>query len=175
MSGHSKWSTIKHKKAVRDHARGDVFTKAVHNITVAAREGGSMDPNTNFGLRLAIEQAKAVNLPKDKIAQAIARSGGQGTGEGVEELLLEGFGAGGVAVMVRVVTNNRNRTMGEVKAVFEKNGGKIGERGSVAYLFEQTPEGAYLAKYKMGEGGSLVETLVAELTSLSDVQEVYTS
>ena len=134
MSGHSKWSTIKHKKAKTDAARGKVFTKIIKEITTAAKIGGG-DPNGNPRLRLAIDKAKDANMPNDNIKRAIDK--GVGGGEAaMEELAYEGYAPGGVAVMVEVMTDNRNRTAPEIRSIFEKNGGNMGSTGCVSYLFK---------------------------------------
>lgn len=136
MSGHSKWSQIKRQKGVADHRRGQAFTKLGYAITIAAREGGG-DPAANFKLRLAIEKARAANMPKDNIDRAVKRGTGELGGVAIEELLLEGFGPGGTAVMVEAVTDNKNRTLGEIRRIFEAGGGKLGSAGAVRHLFEQ--------------------------------------
>jgi len=134
MSGHSKWSTIKHKKAKTDAARGKVFTKIIKEITTAAKIGGG-DPNGNPRLRLAVDKAKEANMPNDNIKRAIDK--GVGGGEAaMEELVYEGYAPGGVALMVEVMTDNRNRTAPEVRSIFEKNGGNLGSTGCVSYLFK---------------------------------------
>ena len=129
MSGHSKWSTIKRQKGAADIKRGNLFTKLSNAITVAVRQGGgAVDPESNFKLRLAVDRARAASMPKENIERAIKRAQGS-TGQNVEELLYEGFGQGGVAVMVEVVTDNKQRTVSEVKKVFEKSGGSLGNSG----------------------------------------------
>ncbi|HEY8765204.1 MAG TPA: YebC/PmpR family DNA-binding transcriptional regulator [Solirubrobacteraceae bacterium] len=137
MSGHSKWASIKHKKAVVDARRGQHFTKLARAITVAAREGGG-DPTGNPGLSLAIQKARDASMPKDNIERAIAK----GTGEGVdadqiETVLYEGYGPGGVALLIEAVTDNRNRTGADVRHALSKHGGNLGEPGSVSYLFDK--------------------------------------
>jgi YebC/PmpR family DNA-binding regulatory protein len=137
MSGHSKWASIKHKKAVVDARRGAQFTKLARAITVAARDGGG-DPAGNAALENAIAKAKAASMPRDNIERAIAK----GTGEGpdaatIETVLYEGYGPGGVAILVQALTDNRNRSGAEVRHAFSKNGGNLGEPGSVGYLFEK--------------------------------------
>src|SRR4030042_1683612 len=136
MSGHSKWSTIKRKKGAQDAKRGALFTKLIREITVAARSGGD-DINANSRLRTAVLKARANNMPSDNIERAIKK--GMGTLEGVtyEEIQYEGYGPGGVAIMVYCLTDNRNRTTSEVRAAFTKHGGNLGESGSVAYLFDR--------------------------------------
>lgn len=138
MSGHSKWSTIKRQKGVADAKRGLVFTKLSNAITIAVRQGGGIgDPNQNFRLRLAMEAARKVNMPKDTIDRAIQKALGKAEGSAFEEVVYEGFGPGGVAVIVEAATDNKNRTAPEIKSVFEKNGGTIGQPGAVSYLFKQ--------------------------------------
>lgn len=138
MSGHSKWSTIKHKKALVDAKRGGVFTKLAGAIAVAVKRGGGIgDQSMNFALRLAIDKARAANMPKDKIDRAIARGVGKGDEKELEELVLEGYGPGGAAIIVEAVTDNRNRTVAEIKNLLEKQGGRLGEPGSVLYQFEK--------------------------------------
>jgi YebC/PmpR family DNA-binding regulatory protein len=134
MSGHSKWHSIKHKKGAADAKRGKVFTKMAAEIAIAAQDGA--DPAMNFKLRLAIQKAKAANVPAANIERAIAKGSGQGGGAKLEELLYEGYGPAGVAIMVKALSDNRNRTSPEVKSTFSKHGGTMGGQGSVAYLFE---------------------------------------
>jgi YebC/PmpR family DNA-binding regulatory protein len=137
MSGHSKWASIKHKKAIVDSRRGAQFSKLTRAITVAARDGGG-DPVGNPALDLAIRKAKEASMPKDNIERAIAKGTGEGgDAEAIESVLYEGYGPGGVAVLVEALTENRNRTSADVRHVFSKNGGSLGEPGSVAYLFEK--------------------------------------
>jgi YebC/PmpR family DNA-binding regulatory protein len=135
MSGHSKWSQIKRKKAKTDQARGKVFSKLVREITTAARAGG--DPKLNNRLKTAIEEAKAVNMPADTLKRAIQKGTGELPGETYEEITYEGYGPGGVAVMVRVLTDNKNRTAPEIRHAFAKLGGNLGEVGSVGWMFER--------------------------------------
>jgi len=134
MSGHSKWSTIKRKKAAEDAKRGKLFTKLGREITIAAREGG--DPETNFKLRLAVEKAKAANMPKENIERAIRRGTGAEKGEELEEVYYEGYGPHGVALLVQVLTDNRNRAVSDIRRAFNRHGGSLGETGCVAWLFE---------------------------------------
>jgi YebC/PmpR family DNA-binding regulatory protein len=136
MSGHSKWAGIKHKKAKVDAQRGRVFTKVIREITVAARVGGG-DPAGNPRLRLAIDKAKAVNMPQDNIQRAIQKGTGELPGVSYEEYIYEGYGPGGVAVLLEVVTDNKNRTTPEIRKIFAKHGGNLGEAGCVAWLFEK--------------------------------------
>jgi len=134
MAGHSKWANIKHRKAAQDKSRGKMWTKLIREVTVAAREGGG-DAGTNPRLRLAMDKAFGANMPKDTIDRAIKRAAGGMDGENYEEIRYEGYGAGGVAVMVDCMTDNRNRTAAEVRHAFSKYGGNLGTDGSVAYLF----------------------------------------
>src|SRR5499427_7293562 len=135
MSGHSKWATIKHKKAALDSKRGKTFTRIIKEITIAARHGG--DPDANPRLRTAVLAAKAVSMPSDNIKKAIMRGTGEIEGGQIEEVMFEGYGPGGAAVLVNVATDNRNRTVSEIRHVFSKNGGNMGEQGSVAWMFER--------------------------------------
>lgn len=135
MAGHSKWANIKHRKAKEDARKGKIFTKLIREITTAARQGG--DPDMNPRLRLAIDKAFEANMPKDTVERAVKRGSGDIEGEQYEEIRYEGYGVGGVAVMVDCMTDNRNRTAGEVRHGFSKNGGNLGAAGSVAYLFNQ--------------------------------------
>lgn len=137
MAGHSKWASIKHKKAVVDSRRGKLFTKLGRAITVAAREGGG-DPEGNPSLALAIQKARDASMPKDNIERAIARGTGEGAdADAIEAVVYEGYGPGGVALLIEALTDNRNRTGAEVRHALTKHGGSLGEPGSVAYLFEQ--------------------------------------
>ena len=137
MSGHSKWSSIKHRKAAVDARRGQQFTKLARAITVAARDGGG-DPESNATLASAVQKARDASMPKDNIERAIAKGTGAGAdAEAIESVVYEGYGPGGVAVLVEALTDNRNRTGAEVRHIFSKQGGTLGEPGSVAYLFEK--------------------------------------
>jgi YebC/PmpR family DNA-binding regulatory protein len=137
MAGHSKWAGIKHKKAIVDARRGKLFTKLARGITVAAKEGGG-DVDGNPALSLAIQKAKDASMPKDNIERAIAKGTGEGAdADAMEAVLYEGYGPGGVAVLVEAFTDNRNRTGSEMRHIFAKNGGNLGEPGSVAYLFDK--------------------------------------
>jgi len=136
VSGHSKWSTIKRKKGAADARRGKIFTKLIREIATAARIGGG-DPDANPRLRLVIDKAKQANMPKDNIERAIAKGTGAGDGESYEELVYEGYGPGGAAILVETLTDNKNRTVGELRHALSKNGGSLGNAGCVAYLFEK--------------------------------------
>jgi len=148
MSGHSKWATIKHKKAALDAKRGKTFTRIIKEITIAARTGG--DPDANPRLRTAILAAKAVSMPQDNIKKAIMRGTGELEGGQIDEVMFEGYGPGGAAVLVKVATDNRNRTVSEIRHVFSKNGGNLGELGSVAWMFERKSH-ILIAMDKAGE------------------------
>src|SRR5436190_5506960 len=135
MSGHSKWANIKHRKAAADAKKGKVFTRLIKEITVAARLGGGGDPDTNPRLRLAMDKAREANMTKDSVQNAIKRGAGQLDGVSYEEARYEGYGPGGAAVLVDCLTDNRTRTVAEVRHAFTKNGGNLGSDGSVSYLF----------------------------------------
>ncbi|MEX1171789.1 MAG: YebC/PmpR family DNA-binding transcriptional regulator [Chloroflexota bacterium] len=135
MSGHSKWSTIKRQKGVTDAKRGALFTKVAREISVAARQGGG-DPDANYRLRLAVEKARSVNMPSDNIKRTIDKATGGGEAEQYEEIVYEGYGPGGVAVLVEAQTDNRNRTAAEVRSMFVKSGGQLAGSGAVAWQFE---------------------------------------
>lgn len=137
MSGHSKWSTIKHKKAAKDAKRGKIFTKLIREITVAARLGNSGDPNFNPRLRTAILAAKAASMPNDNIERAIKKGIGDSDGAAYEDVTYEGYGPGGVAILVRALTDNRNRTVADVRGTFTKHGGNMGESGCVNWMFHR--------------------------------------
>ncbi len=138
MSGHSKWHSIKHKKAVVDQRRGQQFTKLARAVTVAAREGGG-DPEGNSALALAIQKARDASMPKDNIERAIAKGTGEGAdADQIETVVYEGYGPGGVALLIEALTDNRNRTGADIRHAFSKHGGSLGEPGSVAYLFDKS-------------------------------------
>lgn len=136
MSGHSKWSTIKRKKGAADAKRGQLFTKLAREITVAARSG-LPDPDANTRLRLAVDKARGENMPKDNIDRAIERAVGSGPGDSYDEVSYEGYGPGGTALMIQTLTDNRNRTVGEIRAALTRSGGSLGENGSVSWMFDQ--------------------------------------
>lgn len=137
MSGHSKWSTIKHKKAALDAKKGALFTKLARDIAVAAREGGSGDPAMNFRLRLMVDKARAANMPADNVERAVKKGlGAGGDGAAYEEIVYEGYAPGGAAIMAKALTDNRNRTASAVRAAFARGGGNLGDAGSVAWMFE---------------------------------------
>ena len=136
MSGHSKWASIKHKKAATDAKRGKLFTRIIRELAITAREGGG-DPDTNPSLRKAVADAKAANMPADNIKRAIMKGTGQLEGVSYEEMSYEGYGPGGVAVYIETLTDNKNRTVSEVRHIFSKHGGNLGESGSVAWMFQR--------------------------------------
>jgi len=135
MSGHSKWASIKHQKGVADARRGQLFTKLTREIIVAVRQGGA-DPDMNFRLRLAVQKARDANMPLDNIERAIKRGSGETDGAALTELVLEGYGLSGAAILVQAMSDNKNRTVQEVRNLFTRNGGNLGESGCVAWLFE---------------------------------------
>jgi YebC/PmpR family DNA-binding regulatory protein len=166
MSGHSKWATIKRKKAATDQARGKLFTKFIKEITIAARHGGG-DTETNPRLRSAITAAKAVNMPAGNIERAVKRGTGEVGGAAYEEAQYEGYGPGGVALLVEVATDNRNRTAGDVRHIFTKHSGALGEAGSVSYLFK--PRGLIVV-----EKGAIGEDALMELALEAGADDVQT-
>jgi YebC/PmpR family DNA-binding regulatory protein len=176
MSGHSKWASIKHKKAIVDSRRGAHFSKLTRAITVAARDGGG-DPVGNPALDLAIRKAREASMPKDNIERAIAKGTGEGgEAEAIEEVLYEGYGPGGVAVLVEALTENRNRTSAEVRHAFTKNNGSLGEPGSVAYLFDK--KGTLVidaTRYSEDDLMVAVEAGAEDISTDDDVFEVITA
>ncbi|MGH2878362.1 MAG: YebC/PmpR family DNA-binding transcriptional regulator [Solirubrobacteraceae bacterium] len=175
MSGHSKWASIKHKKAIVDSRRGQQFTKLARAVTVAARDGGG-DPTGNAPLALAIAKAKAASMPKDNIERAIAKGTGEGgEADAIETVLYEGYGPGGVAVLVQALSDNRNRTGADVRHAFSKYGGSLGEPGSVAYLFEKKGAIAIDATaYSEEDLMVAVEAGAEDISTDEDVLEVIT-
>jgi YebC/PmpR family DNA-binding regulatory protein len=165
MSGHSKWATIKHKKAATDAKRGKIFTRIIKEITIAARNGG--DPDSNPRLRTAIVAAKAVSMPADNIKKASMRGTGELEGGQIDEVMFEGYGPGGAAVLVNVATDNRNRTVSEIRHAFSKNGGNMGEQGSVAWMFERKSQ-IFLSKDAAGEDALMAIVLDAGADDLKD-------
>jgi len=159
MSGHSKWATIKHKKAALDAKRGKAFTRLIKEIMIAARSGG--DPDGNPRLRTAITAAKAVSMPADNIKRAIMRGTGELEGGQIDEIMFEGYGPGGAAVLVSVATDNRNRTVSEIRHMFSKNGGNLGEQGSVAWMFERKSQIIIDAEKAPGEDDLMTTVLDA--------------
>ena len=155
MSGHSKWSSIKHKKAATDAKRGKIFTKLIKEITVAARMGGG-DIETNPRLRTAVQAAKAENMPKDNIDRGIKKGTGELEGVNYEEISYEGYGPGGAAVLVESLTDNKNRTVADIRSIFGKNGGNLGENGCVAWMFDK--KGYIVVERSAVDEDTLMET-----------------
>ena len=190
MSGHNKWSTIKHKKEKTDAARGKIFTKIGREIAIAVREGGSADPNNNSKLKDVIAKAKAANMPNENIQRSIKKAAGEGEGANYKEITYEGYGPGGVAVIVEVVTDNLNRAASEFRHIFDKNGGSMGATGCVSWMFERkgvievdNSKGmdedelmmlaldAGAADVEMGDGEAIIYTDPNELSAVRDALE----
>jgi len=171
MSGHSRWSQIKRKKGKADQQRGKLFTKLIREITVAARTGGG-DLKINMRLKAALESAKAASMPADNIKRAIQKGTGELPGEAYEEVTYEGYGPGGVALMVRVLTDNKNRTAPEIRHVFERNGGNLGQVGCVAWMFERKGVIQVDAE-RIGEDELLGPALDAGASDMRRVEKVY--
>ncbi|MBI2683038.1 MAG: YebC/PmpR family DNA-binding transcriptional regulator [Acidobacteriales bacterium] len=175
MSGHSKWHSIKHKKGALDAKRGKIFTRLIKEITVAARHGG--DPDKNPRLRKAVADAKAVNMPADNIKRAIQRGTGELPGINYEEITYEGYGPGGVAILVEVTTDNRNRTVSEIRTLFGKHGGNMGEAGSVNWMFHK--KGLIVVPQSAAKEDDLLNIVLEsggeDLKSEGDVFEIITS
>lgn len=175
MSGHSHWATIKRAKQAEDLKRGKIFSKLAKEITVAARKGGR-DPEANPTLRATLEKAHSYNMPKENIARAIERSVGGG-GEGAEliEATYEGYGPEGVAFLVKVLTDNKNRTLAEIRKIFETHGGRIGEVGSAAYIFTDPDNPTFTIPVIEAEKAKRILGLANTLDEHDDVQEVYSN
>jgi YebC/PmpR family DNA-binding regulatory protein len=176
MSGHSKWHSIKHKKGALDAKRGKLFTKLIREMTIAARIGGG-DPDSNPRLRTAVDKAKASNMPADNIKRAIQKGTGELEGTTYEEMTMEGFGPGGVAVLVEGTTDNRNRTVSEIRHIFSKNGGNLGGAGTVGYMFKAKGH-ITVATAKTTEDTLMEIALDAgadDIQTAGDVFEVYTT
>src|SRR3989449_2635253 len=171
MSGHSRWAQIKRKKAKTDVQRGKLFSKILREITVAARSGGG-DPKANMRLKAAIEAAKEANMPQENIKRAIQKGTGELPGEAYEEITYEGYGPGGVAIMVRVLTDNRNRTAPEVRHTFEKGGGNMGASGAVAWMFERKGI-IHVDADKIAEDDLLAKALDAGATDMRRAEKVF--
>jgi YebC/PmpR family DNA-binding regulatory protein len=171
VSGHSKWANIKHKKAKVDAQKGKVFTKLGKELIIAARQGGS-DPNNNFRLKIAIQAAKSANMPNDNIQRAIQRGAGGADSANFEELTYEGYGPGGIAVMINIMTDNRNKTAGEVRHLFSKNGGNMGETGCVSWMFNSKGEIVLdRSKVTLGEDDLMLVCLEAGAEDLQVEEE----
>ncbi len=177
MSGHSKWHTIKHKKGALDAKRGKVFTKLIKEITVAARTGGTGDVDSNARLRKAVNDAKGQNMPNDTIDRAIKRGTGELEGVNYEEITYEGYGIGGVAVLIETMTDNRNRTVAELRHLFSKNGGNLGEAGSVAWMFDK--KGLIVVDKEARTEDEMFEIAIEagadDVSTEGDVFEIYTA
>jgi YebC/PmpR family DNA-binding regulatory protein len=171
MSGHSRWSQIKRKKGKADVQRGKLFSKILREITVAAKNGGG-DPKGNMRLKAAIESAKEVNMPQDNIKRAIQKGTGELPGESFEEITYEGYAPGGVAVLIQVLTDNRNRTAPEIRHTFEKAGGNMGSAGAVAWMFDR--KGVILVDAdKIGEDDLMAKALDAGATDMRRTEKVF--
>ena len=177
MSGHSKWHTIKHKKGALDAKRGKIFTKLIKEITVAARVGGSGDVDQNARLRKVVTDAKGMNMPNDTIDRASKRGTGELEGVSYDEITYEGYGIGGVAMLVETMTDNRNRTVAEIRHLFSKNGGNMGEAGSVAWMFDKK---GYIVVDKAAKSEDelfdiAIEAGADDMQDAGEVFEIYTS
>lgn len=176
MSGHSKWASIKHQKGVADAKRGQLFTKLTREIIIATREGGS-SPDTNFRLRLAVQKAKDNNMPQDNIERAVKKGSGDLEGVILIELVLEGYGPSGAAILVKALSDNRNRTVQEVRNIFSRHGGSMGESGCVAWIFDQ--KGIIVVKTGGMDADELalnaIDAGAEDVSTESDFMEVYTS
>jgi YebC/PmpR family DNA-binding regulatory protein len=171
MSGHSRWSQIKRKKGKADVQRGKLFSKILREITVAAKNGGG-DPKGNMRLKAAIESAKEVNMPQDNIKRAIQKGTGELPGESYEDIMYEGYAPGGVAVLIQVLTDNRNRTAPEIRHTFEKGGGNMGSSGAVAWMFDR--KGVILVDAdKIGEDDLMAKALDAGATDMRRTEKVF--
>lgn len=172
MAGHSKWSKIKRKKGVNDQKKGKIFTRCGHEISVAVREGGGPDPSSNARLFLAVEKAKSMNMPNDNIERAIKRATGELKANEQVELLYEGYGPNGVAILVEALTDNKNRTASEVRYAFNKQGGSLGESGCVAWMFDR--KGVITIKRECIEEEALMDiALDAGAEDISDEGDVW--
>ncbi len=177
MAGHSKWANIKHKKAAEDHRRGKVFSKVARGIRKAVREGGSGDPEPNIGLRVWLDKAKEVNMPKDNIQRAIDAGLGRGEEGALQEVVYEGFGSQGISMLVVCSTDNKNRTTAEVRFAFSRANGSLGSPGSVKYMFKRDKKGHYSCTIPLepqddAHRQELVK-LIESLLELEDVDDVY--
>ncbi|MFZ1721106.1 MAG: YebC/PmpR family DNA-binding transcriptional regulator [Microgenomates group bacterium] len=179
MAGHSKWNNIKQRKGAMDAKKGKVFSQISKQIKMATKEGGSGDPASNPSLRLALEKARSANMPKDNIQRAIDRGlGKSSTGAVIHQVNYEGFGPGGVPVVVSAMTDNPNRTSSNLKFIFSRNGGSIGSPGSALYMFQRNEEGDYVTTMPMPLEESEEKKIVAlidQLLSDDDVEDVYTA
>jgi len=175
MSGHSKWSTIKHKKGALDAKRGKIFSQISKDIRVAVKSGGE-DEGSNPRLRTSLEKARTANMPKENIQRALDRGMGRGKNGTIAEVVYEGFGPGGVGMMIVAMTDNRQRTSADVKSILAKSGGSLGSPGSAAYMFERDGEGGYQVKMAIPadeQSTQKLEDLADELRAHDDVEDVY--
>jgi len=172
MSGHSKWSTIKHQKAIEDSKRSAVFTKIAKKIKVAVQTGGSGDINTNSSLRTIVDEARSVNMPMENIKRAIDRALGGADGSLSEEVVYEAYGLGGVGIIITAITDNRNRTSGEIKNVLDKHEAKLGGPGSVSYMKAISPVPVVEVSGKEKE---IIDKLVFNLNNNDDVVDIWTN
>jgi YebC/PmpR family DNA-binding regulatory protein len=170
MSGHSKWHSIRRSKGLLDQKRGALFTKIAREVTVAAREGNSGDPDMNFRLRLAVDKAKQANMPSDNIQRAIDRGMGKGGEAQLDEVVYEGYAPGGIAIIVQAATDNRNRTAAEVRSTFSKGGGNLGESGSVGWMFEN--KGLITIEFPAGKKFDSDEVMLQAIDAGADDVEV---
>ncbi len=174
MSGHSHYATTHRQKELKDAAKGQIFSRLARAITIAAKSGGGPNPDSNFKLRIAIDKARAVSMPKENIERAIAKA--EGGGEALEEVLYEGFGPGGVFILVEAATDNRNRTNSEIKNLFDKNGGKMGSPGSVSFNFD--PKGLLIIKKEVDVDEQILKLIdkgADDVKETGDEIEVYMS
>ncbi len=171
MSGHNKWSTIKHKKGAADAKRGKLFSKLIKEITIAARLGGG-DPSGNPRLRTVLDKARAANMPKDNVERAIKKGTGELEGVNIEEITFEGYGPSGVAVMVETLTDNRNRTVAELRHIFEKSGGNLGAAGCVGWMFSK--HGVLTFEKDVGEEALMETALEAGAEDISEEEGIFT-
>jgi len=171
MSGHNKWSSIKHKKGAADAKRGKIFSKLIKEITLAARVGGG-DPNGNASLRTILDKARAANMPKDNVERAIKKGTGELEGFALEEVTFEGYGPAGVAVMVETLTDNRNRTVAELRHIFEKSGGNLGAAGCVGWIFSK--HGVLTFDKAVGEETLMNTVLEAGAEDIKDEEDTFT-
>lgn len=178
MAGHSKWNNIKNRKGAVDAAKGKIFGEAAKMIRMAVKEGGSDDPKFNATLRLALDKARAANMPKEKIQKAIERGMGKSaTGAAIQEIVYEGFGPGGIAMVVVAHTDNVNRTAGDMKFAFSRNNGSMGSPGSAMYMFSRSKDGGYEATMKLtvedAESLAQLKKLIDAIRDIEDVEDVY--
>lgn len=177
MAGHSKWNNIKNRKGAVDAKRGKVFAQVAKLIRVAVKDGGSGDPKFNPGLRVALDKARAANMPKDKVQKAIDRGLGKtASGAQLSEVLYEGFGPGGVAVLVAAITDNQNRTGADIRFAFSRSHGSLGGPGSASYMFERSPDGSWTPTMHIDldqDGQTKLLELVSKLRENDDVEDVY--